>query len=259
LLDLRLPSGRPGKEGSAAIITWCQSPPPDTALLISAQEWSKAHQGAWVSAVEKVGCFVPLWPLKMDELPVWVAARAHAQGIDADADAVTMLVERTEGNLLAAAQEIDKLAMIHGKGKLDAATLNDLVADSARFDVFKLTDAAFTGDSARALHIVAGLRSEGEDVLRMLGWLQRQIELALRLATARDFAAQARVEHLWPARTQLFRKALRRSDAAHWQRCLLRAGRIDQIVKGRADGNAEREFERLIVMISDPRAARALV
>lgn len=258
VIDVRLPSGRPGREGSAAIIEWCKAPPPDTALLISAQEWSKAHQTAWVNAVEKAGCFVPLWPLKLQELPAWVAARLRAHGIDADADAANLLVERTEGNLLAAAQEIDKLAIIHGEGALDALTLGELVANSARFDVFKLTDAAFAGDSARALRIVDGLRAEGEDVLRMLGWLLRQIELALRLAGARDFAAQARIERLWSTREQLFRKALRRGDAAHWQRCLQRAARIDAIVKGRARGDAEREFERLIVMIAEPRAARVL-
>lgn len=258
VIDLRLPSGRPGKEGSAAIRQWCQSPPPDTTLLISAQEWSKAHQTAWVNAVDKAGCFVPLWPLKPDESRAWVAARLRARGIAADADAANLLVERTEGNLLAAAQEIDKLVIIHGEGKLDAPTLGELVADSARFDVFKLADAAFAGDSVRALRVVDGLRGEGEDVLRMLGWVQRQIEVALRLAGARDFAAQARTEHLWPARQQLFRKALRRGDAAHWQRCLQRAARIDAIVKGRAVGDAEREFERLVVMIAEPRAAQVL-
>ncbi|HET6633060.1 MAG TPA: DNA polymerase III subunit delta [Rhodanobacteraceae bacterium] len=258
LIDLRLPTGRPGKDGSAAIAAWCASPPPDTALLITCNEWSKAQQqAAWVRAVEKAGEFVPLWPLKPEALPRWIGARLRAKGIDADGAALTLLVERTEGNLLAAAQEVDKLAMLH-RGRLDAATLGELVADSARFDVFKLCDAAFAGDAARALRVLAGLRAEGEELLRMLGYVLRQLELALRLASARDFAAQARAEHLWPERQQLFRSALRRGDASHWRHCLQRTGRIDRIVKGREAGDPWREFERLMLAIAQPRLAAAL-
>jgi DNA polymerase-3 subunit delta len=258
LIDLRLPTGKPGKEGSAALIAWCNEPVPDTALLVTCEEWSKKHEGAWVEAIDATGWFVPLWPLKREELPPWVGARFRSRGVEADAEAIELLIERTEGNLLAAAQEVDKLAMLHPTGRLDAATLGNLVADSARFDVFQMTDAAFAGDAARALRMLSGLRAEGEEPIPMMGWIGRQVELALRLASARDFAAQARAEHLWPARLQLFRSALRRGDTAHWQQCLLRAARIDRIAKGREQGDAWREVERLVIAIADPRSARML-
>lgn len=258
LIDLRLPSGKPGKEGSAAIIAWCKDANPDAALLVTCEEWSKKHETAWVEAVDRQGWFVPLWPLKREELPAWVAARLRSRGIKAEAAAVEVLIERTEGNLLAAAQEIDKLAMLNPSGVLDVAALGALVADSARFDVFQLADAAFGGDAARVLRMLGGLRAEGEEPLALMGWINRQLETALRLASAANLAAQIRAEHLWPARERLFRSALQRGDAAHWRDCLLRAARIDRIAKGRENGDAWRELERLAVAIAQPRLAREL-
>lgn len=258
LIDLRLPTGRPGKEGSAAIIEWCKSPPADTALLITCNEWSKKHDGAWVKAVDKAGVSVAIWPLKLNEWPAWIDARMRTHGLQPTPDAVAALVDRTEGNLLAAAQEIEKLSVLNGPGPINAETLGELVADSARFDVFKLTDAALLGDAPRALRILAGLRAEGEEVVPMMGWLAKQIEVALRLASARDFNEQARTEYLWADRQQVFRKALRRGTRGHWQACLHRAARIDRISKGREFGDAWREVERLVLAMASPASAQAL-
>ncbi len=258
MIDLRIPTGRPGRDGSAAISAWCGDPPPDTLLLITAVEWSKKHEGAWTRAVDKTGAKVVFWPPRAHEWPRWIAARLASRGIKAAPEAVALLAERVEGNLLAAAQEVDKLVMLHGEGTLDAATLEKLVADSTRFDVFKLTDAALGGDAARAVRIVAGLQSEGEDLVALMGWMINQLELALRLASARDFAAQAKAERLWPARQQLFRAALRRAPREHWQQCLARAARIDRMVKGREYGDPWREAQRLVVAMAQPRVAEAL-
>jgi DNA polymerase-3 subunit delta len=181
-----------------------------------------------------------------------------AQGLSATPDAIALLAERVEGNLLAAAQEIDKLVVLHGEGRLDVAAMESLVADSARYDVFKLTDAAFAGEGARALRILAGLRSEGDELLALMGWLVNQLQLALRLANARDLNAQMSAEHLFSARETLFRQVLRRAPREHWLHCLARAARIDRIVKGRETGDAWREAERLIAAIAEPRVARAL-
>ena len=255
LIDLRVPTGKPGKEGAAAIIDFCERPPPDTILLITATQWSKSHETAWVAAVEKAGVFVPVWPLKPAELPDWVAQRMASRGLKPSRDAIEALVERIEGNLLAAAQEIDKLALLHGDKPLDAATLEDLVADSARFDVFKLADAVLAGDAARALRILAGLRAEGEQVVALLGWLLNQLQLLARLSNVRTNPAAAfKAERIWPAREALYRKALARADRTHWDACLIQAARIDRIGKGRALGDAWTELERLLVSIAKPRA-----
>ena len=261
LIDLRLPTGRPGKDGGAAIAEYCASPPPDTILLVSANDWSKKHEGAWSGAIERAGMSVPVWPLKREELPEWIRARAAARGLRIDAQAITLLAERVEGNLLAAAQEIDKLALLHAGTTLDTATLEASVADDARYDVFRLADAALGGDAGRALHIVAGLRAEGEELIPMLGWMLTQLRQLLRLASsASGVEAALRSERIWPAaREGLFRRALKAGDRAHWERCLQQAGRIDRIAKGRGDGDAWREMERLIAAIAAPRRAAGLV
>ena len=261
LIDLRLPNGKPGKEGSAAIGEYCERPPPDTLLLISCTQWSKQHEAAWVATVEKVGVFLPLWPLKPNELPEWVEQRMRRAGLQPDRGAVTELSERIEGNLLAAAQEIDKLKLLHGSAPLDAATLEDLVADSARFDVFRLCDAAIGGDAARALRVLAGLRAEGEQVPGLMGWITMQLQMLARLASAGNLSAAFRAERIWPAREGIYRKALARGEASHWERCLAQAAYIDKISKGRevdefgkAVGDAWLQLERLIVAIAQPRS-----
>ncbi|KLD64188.1 DNA polymerase III subunit delta [Dyella japonica DSM 16301] len=258
LLDLRLPTGRPGTEGAKAINEFCANPPPDVTLLITAMDWSNKHEGAWTKNLDAAGALVVFNAPRPNEWAAWIGARLSSRGLSATPDAAALLAERVEGNLLAAAQEIDKLVVLHGQGKIDAQEMENLVADSARYDAFKLTDAAFAGEGGRALHILAGLHAEGEELIGLMGWLVNQLQLALRLANARDFAAQARAERLWPAREQLFRKALRRAPREHWLQCLARAARIDRMAKGREQGDAWLEAERLIAAIAEPRAAGAL-
>ena len=258
LIDLRLPTGRPGIEGAKAITAFCADPPPDVTLLVTAMEWSSKHDGAWSRKLDASGTMVVFNAPRPGEWSNWIGARLASRGLSATPDATALLAERVEGNLLAAAQEIDKLAVLHGEGRINATEMETLVADSARYDVFKLTDAAFLGDGARALRILAGLRSEGDELLALMGWLVNQLQLALRLANAQNFAAQAKAERLWQAREQLFRQALRRAPRDHWLQCLARASRIDRMVKGRETGNPWQEAERLIAAIAEPRAARAL-
>jgi DNA polymerase-3 subunit delta len=260
LIDLRLPTGRPGTEGAKAINAFCAAPPPDTSLLITASDWSNKHEGAWTRNLDAAGALVVFNAPRPHEWAGWIGARLASRGLGATPDAAALLAERVEGNLLAAAQEIDKLVVLHGHGKtrIDATEMEHLVADSARYDAFKLTDAAFAGDGGRALHILAGLRAEGDELIALMGWLVNQLQLALRLANARDFSAQAKTERLWQAREQLFRQALRRAPRDHWLQCLARAARIDRMAKGREQGDPWLEAERLIAAIATPRAAAAL-
>jgi DNA polymerase-3 subunit delta len=258
LIDLRLPTGRPGVEGAKAITAFCADPPPDVTLLVTAMEWSSKHDGAWSRKFDAEHSMVVFNAPRPHEWNAWVGARLASRGLSASADAVALLAERVEGNLLAAAQEIDKLVVLHGEGRIDAAEMENLVADSARYDVFKLADAAFGGDGARALRVLAGLRSEGDELIALMGWMVNQLQLALRLANAPNFAAQAKVERLWQSREQMFRQALRRAPSEHWLQCLARAARIDRMAKGREQGDPWLEAERLVAVIAEPRAAKAL-
>jgi len=255
LIDMRLPTGKPGKEGSDAIVEYCENLPPDTVLMIVANQWSKQQQaGAWVSAIERVGMALPVWPLKPDELPDWIGQRMASRGLKPDRAAIEALADRVEGNSLAAAQEIDKLALLHGSKPLDADTLEQLVTDSARFDVFKLVDAALEGDVARTIRVLQGLRAEGEQVPALMGWVLNQLQLIARLASSPNLSSAFRNEHVWPARERVYRQALSRADREHWEKILIQAARVDRLSKGRGWGDPWRELERLLAAVAMPRA-----
>lgn len=268
VIEVRLPTGKPGKDGAAALEKVCAAPPPDVLLLVLAADWSRAHETAWVRAFEKAGETLVLWPLKPNELPGWIARRLKSRGVEADADAVALLAARVEGNLLAAAQEVDKLALLLGGGagggpaaRLDAARMEQLVADNARYDVFRLADTALDGDAARALHMLAGLRAEGEAVVPLLSWLASQVQMLAQFSAVAERGgnvAQAMTgARLWDSKQPLFRRALGRGSARDFERLLRHCARIDRISKGRGDGDPWRELERLVVGIAAPRALPA--
>jgi DNA polymerase-3 subunit delta len=256
VIDLRLPTGKAGKEGSAAIVGYCANPPPDTILLITSLQWTKKdnESAAWVGAVDKAGLYVPVWPMRLDEFCAWLAQRMSSRGLNPDRAAIAALAERVEGNSLAAAQEIDKLALLHGSAPLNAQTLEDLVADSARYDVFKLIDAALSGDAPRALRILAGLRGEGDAIPALMGMILYQLQVLARLAAAPNLANAFRNEHMWEAREKFFRKVLGRAGPGHWEDCLVQAACVDRLSKGCGYGDAWIELERLLVMIAQPKA-----
>jgi DNA polymerase-3 subunit delta len=261
LIELRLPTGKPGTEGSNAIQEWCERAPPDCVLLITCMQWSKKQEGKWTQAVDRTGVYLPVWPLKREELAHWIGARAASRSVQLTADATEALVRRTEGNLLACAQEIDKLALLANGRRLDEAELESLVADSARFDVFGMVEAALIGDGGRARRMLASLRAEGEQSATLMAWLLMQLQAASRLAQLprAQQAGAFRSEGIWGTRDAAFRKALARGDARFWERRLAEAARVDRLSKGRGFGDPFLALERLLLRISDVRASKRMV
>lgn len=265
LFDLRLPTGKPGKEGSEAIRDYCANPPPDTVLLITALDWSKQHAGKWSEAIAGAGYLVPVWPLKPHELPDWLSTRLRRKGLTATPEALERLVERVEGNLLAAAQEIDKLALLldPSAGAIDLETLERLVAEASRYDVFKLVDAALAGDAARVPRILAGLRGEGEAVAGLLGWTLMEITKIAGFASVQarggNVLAEMRAARLWESKMAQYKRALDRHPPSSWERFAIAAGEVERIAKGRASGDAWRALERLLLAIARPRSASVLL
>ena len=264
LVEVRLPTGKPGKDGAEVISSFCANPPPDVVLLITAGEWSKAHHGKWTEAVSRIGMVSIAWAIKPHELAGWVESRLRMKGLSADRDAVQVLVERVEGNLLAAAQEIDKLALLAGDSALDAATMQSLVADAARYDVFRLTDAVLDGQAAQVSRMLAGLRAEGDVVAGLMPMVIRELLRTAALARAQargaNLGAEMKSQGIWEARQAPFKRALQRHpNPARWDRFVAEASRIDRIAKGRADGDAWVAMERLLLAIAEARAVRLLV
>lgn len=264
LVELRLPSGKPGKDGSELIRTFCDNPPGDVVLLITAEEWSRAHQqGKWYEAVARVGVVSVAWAIKPHELPDWIERRLRARGVRADRDAVLGLAERMEGNLLAAAQEIDKLALLSDGQTLDLAALQSLVADAARYDVFRLLEASFSGQPEAVLRMLAGLRGEGEAVAALLPMVIRELQAGTGLARVQasggNLAAEFKSRGVWEARQAPYKRALaRHADPRRWERLLAEASRVDRMAKGRLDGDPWRALERLLLAVAAAPAARLL-
>lgn len=265
LFDLRMPSGKPGKDGAEALREYCANPPPDTVLLVTGQDWSKAHAGKWSEAIAQAGHFVPVWPLKPHELGDWLQRRLRQQGLVATPEALQCLADRVEGNLLAAAQEIDKLALLAGgrgtgprSEAIGAEEMARLVADSSRHDVFGLAEAALAGDVPRTLRLLAGLRAEGEQVAGLMPMLAREVllcaGLARDIAGGRQAAQALRDARVWDSKQATYRRALDRHPPARWEAFAAECGRIDRTAKGRGDGDAWILLERLLTALAEPRA-----
>lgn len=262
IIEIRMPTTKPGKDGAKVLTEFADAPPPDILLLVTGGEWSKQHGGKWSEALARIGHLVVAWSVKPHELPEWIERRLKSRGVQADRDAVQRLAERVEGNLLAAAQEIDKLALLADGQPLTMARMDALVADAARYDVFRLVDAAMNGQGAQASRMLAGLRGEGHAVPALMGMvvmeLQRGAALAQVQAKGGNLAAEFKAQRVWDAKQAVYRRALQRHPAPRWDRFLAEAGRVDRISKGREGGDAWQVLERLLLAVADTKAATLL-
>jgi len=260
ILDLRLPTGKPGAEGAAAIVDYCAHANGSDVLMISAMEWDKKNAGKWAQTVERAGMFVQIDPIYLNLLPAWIVDRARSRQLPLSPQAAQALADRVEGNLLAAAQEIDKLALLAEGRSIDVDRLQALVADNARFNVFALAEAALAGDATRVRRVLAGLRAEGEQVAGLLGWLVNSLALLLRAALLprAQVTATLKNERVYGTRLQAYGAALTRGDLAFWERRLAELALVDRLSKGRADGDAWLALERVLLSAADRRLAKCL-
>ena len=264
VVEVRLPTGKPGKDGAEVISKFCANPPPDVILLITSGDWSKAHQGKWTDAISRIGVIAVAWAIKPHELANWVESRLRAKGLRADSGAVQILVERVEGNLLAAAQEIDKLVLLADGDSITAEKMQSFVADAARYDVFRLTDAMLGGQGAQVSRVLAGLRAEGDVVAGLMPMVVKEILRTAALARVQarggNLGAEMKAQGIWETRQAPFKRALQRhANPTRWDRFVAEASRIDRIAKGRGDGDAWVSMERLLLAIAEAKAVRLLV
>lgn len=258
LVEVTVPTGKPGKEGAAMIEAYCANPPPGTTLVILAHEWSNKHSGKWSDAIARVGVVSIAWALKPHEFPDWISKRMRARKVQATQGAIEQLALRTEGNLLAAAQEVDKLALLAGGEMVDEARMESYVADAARFDVFRLLDAALNGDAPMVSRMIAGLQAEGTAIQAMLGMVvmevQRLTALAVTQARGGNMAQEFKAHRIWDSKQAQYKRALARYPAAKWQGLLSEIGRLDRASKGRAGDDPWLLLERVLLAVAEPRA-----
>lgn len=237
IIELRVPTGKPGKEGSSAIVDLVGSADGDTLIIVVAPKLERSSQSsAWVKAIDQRGAFLQIWPISERDLPGWIAKRMRSAGLQPAADAVRVIADRVEGNLLAAQQEIDKLCLLHGEGEISAEEVADAVVNSSRYDVYKLADAAVAGNSRRALKILGGLRNEGVEPVIVAWALTRELRVLAGIRASQDrgvdLGTAMRKSGVWQNRQGLVRSCVGRHDTAGLYRLLQKAGQTDAAAKG---------------------------
>jgi DNA polymerase-3 subunit delta len=251
VLDLRLPSGKPGQEGARELSKWAAEPDPDLLLLMTCDQWDKnSRKAKWASAMEKAGTRVEIWPVTPAELPAWIKRRMQAAGLQPEPGAVMLLAQRLEGNLLAAQQEIDKLVIVKGQGPVTEEEVLQAVVDSSRFDAFLLVARIFEGDLADGLRVASGLHRTGVALQMVIGALVMELRtleaFKLALSAGQNEASLFRSLNIWPSRQTAIQRAARRLDVGRVQSAFRQLALMDRQGKGRAAGNPWHLLDQLV-------------
>jgi len=233
LVEIRIPTGKPGAEGGRAIEAWVAKLPPEdvTLVLLPELEWQQMKSN-WFNALDAGGVVVEARPVSRDELPQWLAERLARQEQRASVETLEWLADRVEGNLLAAKQEVEKLALLLPRGEIGLESIRDAVTDVSRFERDQLIDAIHSGDAGRVARVVECLEAEGEPLPLLLWQLSEELRLMIALA-----AGQRPRRYLQPERSAALQQTARRHTPATFDRELLRAHRIDRMIKGVETGN----------------------
>jgi DNA polymerase-3 subunit delta len=258
---LRLPSGKFGVEGAKAVTDYCQQLPDDTLLLISAGKLDSASfKSRWFQALDKAGVVVQVFPLDGQDLIGWLQQRLLKRGLHAEIAAVKLIAARIEGNLLAAAQEIEKLYVLYGQGQLSLAMVETAVADSSRFDVFKLTEAALMGKINRATRILHALEAEGIAAPVVLWALSREARALIELKTATHKEHLFKKHFIWDNRKQQINHALNRLSVENLQQIFILSAKADRQIKGQQAGNAWETLLQIVLLfcaINGPKSVKS--
>lgn len=243
LIDLRMPTAKPGVEGAKALSSYCQRLTDDTILLVTCPKLEKASlKTKWLQSIDQAGVVIQVWPLDGADLIQWLQNRAGKRGLQLETEGIKALASRVEGNLLAASQEIEKLYVLYGNAVLSKQAVEEGVADSARFDVFKLTDSVLAGRVTRAVKILNGLKKEGIAAPVVLWALARETRMLINIKTAIKQGQRKESVfnnyRLWDKRKQLVDSAVSRMADQGLQQVLLLSSKADRQIKGQERGDS---------------------
>ena len=237
LIELRIPTGKPGKDGGAALQSYAKDLNPDNLTLITLPklDWQTA-KAAWVGSLQQAAVYIEIPTIERAQLPGWIGTRLAAQGQSADRQGLDFIADRVEGNLLAAHQEIQKLGLLHEPGKLTFEQIHDAVLNVARYDVFKLSEAMLSGDAARLVRMLEGLKGEGEALPLVLWAVAEEIRTLLKLksgmAQGRPLGVLLKEYRIWGPKERMMEPALRRISLATLEAAMREAAQVDKMVKG---------------------------
>jgi len=259
IYEFRLPKA-PAAEFCKAFLTWCENPPQDQILLISCAKLDKKSTNkVWYKKLEQLGVHIAIWPVEAKNLPGWLAQRAAKKGLNLEPEALKVLAERVEGNLLAAQQEVERLSLLYPNNdtlnaSLTASQMREYVGDNSRFDSFELLEASFAGDAKRLTRILTGLKLEGEAVAKINGLLTYELRNLTKMAwDCQQGELPAKVMqkyHVWGNKKDGYGKSLSRYPVSVWQRILARCLELDKMIKGQQKGEPWVALESLLLQIS---------
>ena len=254
LIELRLPSGKPGAEGSKALCEYLDIASGDDVLLIVSGKIDKQSTNSkWYKALDKAGVTVQVWPVDAKNLPRWLQQRVRNAGMSIDDDALQLLCERMEGNLLAAVQEVEKLKLLAADSKITMQTVTEAVSDNARYNLFDMADNALKGNASVSLRMLYGLRAEGTEPPVVLWALVREIRTLYEAQLDCDSGQSAQQalssRRVWQNRMPLMQAALTRHNTHSLSLLLEQAARADGSIKGFADGKPWDNLSRLVITL----------
>jgi DNA polymerase-3 subunit delta len=254
LIELRLPSGKPGAEGSRALCEYLDiNSGEDVLLIVSGKIDKQSTNSKWYKALDKAGVTIQVWPVDAKSLPRWLQQKVRNAGMSIDNDALQLLCDRVEGNLLAAVQELEKLKLLVVDSRITTKTVTDAVSSNARYNVFDLTDNALKGDASASLRMLHGLRGEGSEPPVVLWALAREIRTLYEAQLDCDKGQNAQqalsARHVWQNRMPFMQAALARHDTNSLSLLLEQAAQVDGSIKGFADGKPWDNLERLVTRL----------
>lgn len=260
IIEIRLQSAKLDDAGKSALKQYLNSPNPDNVLiLVSPRVEPAALNTQWFKALESAGVFVTVWPIFAEKLPSWIRTRMANAGMTADPEAIAILAERVEGNLLAADQEIEKLGVLTGASRehkvhIDRKHIMSLVADSSRYNSFNLIDAALTGDARRCIKIINGLRAEGTEPLQLLGALttelRRLVAVSHHLERGQGLAQAMKSEGVRRNHEKELGQAVQRISLVELETMLGDARQVDLAVKGLSPADPWSVLSQLFLRLS---------
>lgn len=255
IIELRMNSPKPGKEGGKVLLEYAQQLNEDNLLIISSDKLDKSAQNnKWVKAIEKIGVLIQVWPVSPAQLPGWIQNRLQSKQKSITLDAARLVALRVEGNLLAAQQEIDKLILLIEKDDIDTEDVIAAVADSSRYDVFDLIDSAFLGNANRTLHMLQGLRNEGTEPMALFGaWMwefRRLCSIAHQYESGSNLESLFKSYRIWDQKKRSMNAVLQRHSGQSFDKLLRFCATIDRTLKSSRREQAWDQFNTLLLAIA---------
>ena len=260
LIELNMSTAKPGREGSQAIEKIVSEASSDNLLIIITGKLDKTSKKAkWFKSIDQHGAIIQVWPLLDNKLLSWLKQRLQRKGLSVDQQGIKLLADSVEGNLLAAAQEIEKLHAIHGSVELSSDDILNAVADNARYDVFKLTDSLLAGNSIRAIQVLKGLVGEKLAAPVVLWALTRELRIMAGLSfektTTGRMSETFRRQRppVWDSKKTQYTQALSRGDLSQWQGLIQVCAKAERMTKGAEKGDEWLVIEQICLAFCEPR------